>query len=112
MQPDASAPKSRLSLGGEWGAGEAVERLSQLAGEFEQLLKAEPRPVRIAIDLAGVTCLDACGCQLLAVFLGNLERQGVTVELWGTPLEISQQIRLLGFQEALGLAEATEQENP
>jgi anti-anti-sigma regulatory factor len=111
MLPDANTPKSRITLLGEWGTAEALDRLDQLAGESDLLLKAEPRPAGVTIDLAGITSLDACGCQLLAVFLGNLKRHGLTSELWGTPAGICQEIRLLGFQESLGLAEVPEKEN-
>jgi anti-anti-sigma regulatory factor len=110
MQPETS-PKSGVTLMGEWDAAAALERLNQLAGESDLLLKAEPRPERVAIDLTGITCLDACGCQLLAVFLGNLKRHGVTPDLCGTPPEIKEQIRLLGFLEPLGLAEEQQKEN-
>jgi anti-anti-sigma regulatory factor len=111
MQPDGSTPSSRISLLGEWDSGYALVRLSQLASESDLLLQAEPRPERVAIDLSGISCLDACGCQMLAVFLGNLERHGVMPELCGTPAELWEQIRLLGFLEALGLAGAPEKEN-
>ena len=111
MLPDANTPKSRITLLGEWGTAEALDRLDQLAGESDLLLKAEPRPAGVTIDLAGITSLDACGCQLLAVFLGNLKRQGITPELCGSPPELREQIRLLGFLEALGLAEVPEKEN-
>jgi len=111
MQQDASAPGSGLSLRGEWGTSEAVERQSQLTGDFNLLLQAEPRPGRIEIDLAGITSLDACGCQLLAVFLGNLERHGVASELCGIPPEIRAQINLLGFSGVFAPCAAREKEN-
>jgi anti-anti-sigma regulatory factor len=111
MLLDASTSQSRVTLLGDWGTAEALERLDQLAGESDLLLKAEPRPAGVTIDLAGITSLDACGCQLLAVFLGNLKRHGVAPELCGTSPELREQIRFLGFLEALGLAEVPEKEN-
>ena len=111
MRPDASTLINHVILLGEWSVAEALERLDQLTGEFGLLLEAEPRAERVAIDMAGVTSLDACGCQLLALFLGNLKRHDVRPELCGTSPEMRVQISLLGFLEALGLASEPEKEN-
>jgi anti-anti-sigma regulatory factor len=110
MQLDAN-PSSGVSLPGEWITSAALERLNQLGGELDRLLKTDPRPSRVAIDLAGVKSLDACGCQLLALFLGNLKRYGIEPEPCCIPAELGEQIRLLGFQEVLTPAQAQEKEN-
>jgi anti-anti-sigma regulatory factor len=111
MQRDAGTQACEVSLSGAWDASAALARLSQLEGEFDLLLKDQPRPSEMKIDLSGITLLDACGCQLLAVFLGNLARQGVAPELCLTPPEIREQIRLLGFTEAFSPAPAPQKEN-
>ena len=89
-----------IVLHGTWGISEAVQHLHLLTGELELLLAPDPRPASVAIDLAGVESLDACGCQLLALFLGNLKRHGITPEPRRIPVELFEQIRHLGFADA------------
>ena len=101
MQADFSVPTTRCMLQGEWGVSTAVEQLNLLAGELDLLLEADPKPSRVAIDLAEVTGIDACGCQLLALFAENLKVSGITPELCRVPPEISQHIELLGFSAVL-----------
>jgi anti-anti-sigma regulatory factor len=86
-------------------------RLKLLAGELAQLLEADRRPARAEIDMAGVTSVDACGCQLLAVFLENLIRHGIVPEPCRIPPGIMEQIRLLGFADAFDPSGAPEKEN-
>ena len=95
----SSTPTRGIRLPGEWVTSEAVEHFRLLTGEFDLLLERDPRPCRIEIDVTGVTSLDACGCQLLAVFLGNLKRCGILPETFGVHPEIADQIRLLGFAD-------------
>jgi len=101
MHADISVPTKRCMLQGEWAIGTAVEQLNLLAGELALLLETDPRPSRVAIDLAEVTGMDACGCQLLALFAENLKASGITPELSSVPPEIREHIKLLGFTDAL-----------
>lgn len=70
-----------------------VERLSEVA-------KTEPPLERVTIDLSRVSDIDACGCQLLALFVEHLKRHGVTpATAAGAPL--TERIDLLGFSDLL-----------
>lgn len=100
------------SLQGAWDTARALEGAKFLAGELLLLLEADPRPVRVTLDLAGLTAIDACGCQLLAVFLGNLKRHGITPHPSRIPRGIAEQIRQLGFDEALIGSSAKEKDIP
>ena len=111
MQLDTCSRDGRSALQGEWVTARAIEGLKLLAGELELILGAEPKPSRIAIDLAQLTELDACGCQLLAVYLGNLKRHGIATEPCRIPPRLWEQIRLLGFADAFAGAGVPEKEH-
>jgi anti-anti-sigma regulatory factor len=111
MQETNSTPIKGTRLQGEWVTSEVAERLRLLAKEFDLLLAEDPRPASFAMDMAGITSLDACCCQLLAVFLGNLKRIGVTPELGDISPEMSAQISLLGFDEAFAPSGGPVKEN-
>jgi len=89
----------------------AAQRLKLLAGELAQLLAADPRPVRAEIRLAEVTGVDACGCQLLSVFLENLKRHGITPAPGFIPPEVMEKIRLLGFADSFAATDSPGKEN-
>ena len=81
---------------------EAGERLELLAGELARQLEIEPRPARAGIDLAGMTEVDACGCQLLALFFEKLKGHGISPEPCGISPQLGETICLLGFAETFG----------
>lgn len=108
MQLDSSVPARRTTLQGEWDIGVAVERLKFLSGELDLLLAADPRQSRLEIDLAQVTGIDACGCQLLAVFVAKLKRHGIAALPCGIPPEIMAEPSLLGFAGALAVSDRIE----
>ena len=110
MQVDFPAPTKRITLQGEWTVSEAVERQVMLVGELESLLEADPGGSRVAIDLNEVTGIDACGCQLLAVFLEDLRSRGIVPEPCNIPPEIRGTIDLLGFAASLAASQATEKD--
>lgn len=98
----------RATLEGEWSMDKAADLRQQLTVKLRQLLEATPRPDRVEVDLDGVSDLDACGCQLLLVFLENLKRQGIAAVPLGIPQQIIAKIELLGFSEALFPSEQKE----
>jgi anti-anti-sigma regulatory factor len=66
-----------------------VCRLKELVGQkFET----------VELDLRQVEHIDACGCQLLALFLEHLRRHGIMPTACLGP-EVAAQISLLGFSE-------------
>lgn len=110
MQIDSAVP-GRIALQGEWTMNGAAQRLELLAEQFTLLLAEEPRAARAEIDLSGMTGLDACGCQLLAVFLEQLKGHGILPEATGLPPLILEEIQLLGFAEAFAVSGAPGQES-
>jgi anti-anti-sigma regulatory factor len=81
-----------------------VSELLELAkGELARVLDAGSRPAAVRLDLSGVTELDACGCQLLAVLVDNLVRRGIATFPCGYSAEVGRSVEVLGFAEALGL---------
>ena len=106
-----SSPPARVQLHGQWTMNEASERHQLLAGELAGLLEAKPRPGCAQIDLGEVTGVDACGCQLLTVFLAQLHRHGIACEACGIPQQVAETISLLGFSDAWAMFAAPEKEN-
>ncbi|MBU5614656.1 STAS domain-containing protein [Geomonas azotofigens] len=54
-----------------------------------------------SIDLSRVDDIDACGCQLLALFLESVKRRGSTPVIVATPAALSERIEALGFRDLL-----------
>ena len=102
----------RIHLAGDWSMSGVAERFPPLARYFTGVVDADTtgdqplRPVdpTAEIDLAGVTNLDACGCQLLALLLGNLNRNGINAQLTNLPEACRATIQSLGFDRALHLS--------
>jgi anti-anti-sigma regulatory factor len=111
MHPDTTTPMNKIMLQGAWSIGEAAERLRFLAGEFDLLLVQHPKSAAVEIDFAEIESIDACGCQLLAVFLENLKRQNFVPQALRVPPEISEEIRLLGFLDAFAHSTDAEKDN-
>jgi anti-anti-sigma regulatory factor len=97
MQQMTSAASWRVILQGGWTMNEAAERQKFLVDELCRCLGADPRPARGMVDLSGVTEIDACGCQLLALFLEHLKEHGIALEPCCIPPELEDTISLLGF---------------
>ena len=108
MQRTTSDP-TRVMLHGEWTMNEASERLKFLVDELNLRLEGKPRPDRAAIDLAGVTEVDACGCQLLALFLEHLKGHGIIPEPGGITPQVSEMIQLLGCAAAFAASSVPEE---
>ena len=66
-----------IILEGAWSIDQAACNKILLACRLAQLLELEPEPDRVEMDLSEISDLDACGCQLLVVFLENLKRRGI-----------------------------------
>lgn len=72
----------------------------------EVLSGAATAPPRdFEIDMTRVDDIDACGCQLLALFVEHLKRRGAEPLACGASGEVREKIRALGFDpETLGPA--------
>jgi len=56
------------------------------------------------LDLTGVTDIDACGCQLLALFLNGLQKNNISAQLSNIPDTIRSKIHFLGFDSEFNLS--------
>jgi anti-anti-sigma regulatory factor len=90
-----------ITLQGEWTLENAADIRTVLAAKLASLQEVEERPDSVELQMAEMTGIDACGCQLLAIFLGNLRRDGITP----LPCEMTEQVReriaVLGFSTLL-----------
>jgi anti-anti-sigma regulatory factor len=96
---DATSP-FRVVLNGEWTMQQAGDLRELLRETLADLHTLDPRPTTAELDLAEISDLDACGCQLLAIFLENLRRLGVAPLPYGTSAELLEKITVLGFAGA------------
>ncbi|WP_224985073.1 STAS domain-containing protein [Geomonas agri] len=81
-----------------------VERAGELHQFLVERLDGVPEQAgQSTIDLSRVDDIDACGCQLLALFLENLKRRGTTPVLAAAPAAVRDRINTLGFGDLLAL---------
>lgn len=100
MQQVTSAP-GRVVLHGAWTMNEAAEGLRAVSAALADQREAAPKPAAVEVDLSGVSGLDACGCQLLGVFLENLKAAGLVPAPHRLQPALLDTIRLLGFADLL-----------
>lgn len=93
-----SADACRVKLEGEWGMDQAGALKNLLADRLAGIRRAAGTSAEI--DLTALTALDACCCQLMAVFLDNMRRRGIVPVFTGMPEQVEETIALLGFSEA------------
>lgn len=107
-----TAEAFKLYLEGDWsmsGVAECfpllVKHLSALSDSqsCEGLKKCDS--IGLAeIDLAGINALDACGCQLLSLFVRDLGQCGLTPIITNIPETFRKKIHLLGFDREFNLS--------
>lgn len=91
-----SETKQEITLRGGWTVGRAGAKLEQFRAQLSALGEpAAPQPVRLALE--GADEIDPCGCQLLALFLVELQRRGFEVAALRLPEPIRQGIERFGF---------------
>lgn len=97
---------SRIRLDGDWSMAGVADKFSALSKFLVRLLNPQTSPKNITpeIDLAGVTDFDACGCQLLALFVRSLRQNGIRVQLSNLPDSFKSKIHYLGFDHELNLS--------
>jgi ABC-type transporter Mla MlaB component len=70
-------------------------------GQSEALAGGREQNAPVEIDMTGVQELDACGCQLLAVFLNNLRQRGTSVCSFKLDDAHRMKIHNLGFDDEI-----------
>lgn len=102
----------RINLDGDWSMSGVAERFPLLAQHISVLsdsrmserLQQCPSPSLPEIDLAGVEALDACGCQLLALFIRKLRQCGIPPLVINIPDTFRSKIHFLGFGHEFNLS--------
>lgn len=112
MSAATAGSSHRMTLEGEWVLETADQQIKDLAERLAKLLHCEPRPCQVEVDLAGIAEIDACGCQMLALFLAHLTRHGVTPLPCGSSTDVKDKLVLLGFSGVLNGAVSTEEGAP
>lgn len=113
--PTNTTEAIRLCLAGDWTVSGVAEQFPLLANHLAHLSvihspdKQQTCTAQIVpeMDLAGITALDACGCQLLARFIRSLQQGGVSPLIHNVPDGFIAKIRLLGFERELNLSGET-----
>jgi ABC-type transporter Mla MlaB component len=98
-------PANKFILKGDFSVGGVNEQMpfliQHLAFETAAMPNRVDRNHSYTLDLSGVQVLDACGCQLLAIFLRALRKQGIEMFSFVLNDYYRKQIQLLGFDEAI-----------
>lgn len=94
-----------VNLEGGWFMDQAVDLQKLLIEKLAEVSEGASGSDRLEIDMAGIADLDACCCQLLAVFLENLKRRGSAPVCCGISQQLQDKITLLGFSPAFSSAE-------
>jgi len=89
-----------IVLAGDWSVAGVADRLTSLQKQ-RPTAKGSGGGDELVIDVGGIDAIDACGCQLLALWLRHLRREGLAPRLANSNSELSCYIRLLGFAEEL-----------
>jgi anti-anti-sigma regulatory factor len=110
--PKKTSAAFKLSLAGDWSIGGVADQLPVLTHTLASLLQSQDPKKKHAseaqsnpeIDLAKVTALDACGCQLLVCFHRTLQQYGISLRLSNIPDGFMTKIRQLGFGRDFNLS--------
>lgn len=95
----------RIKLIGDWSITGVTNQLKSLTEHLAKLPSASAAATDAKcavkspseIDMGEIDAFDACGCQLLTVFLRHLRLLGYTPQLVNTPAELADHIITLGF---------------
>ena len=102
----------RIKLDGDWSMSGVAAQFPLLADCLVHLTDADaaggkgkgPSDILPEIDLAEVTDFDACGCQLMALFIHNLRQNGISAQLINIPESFRSKIHFLGFDNELNIS--------
>ncbi|MHB8121008.1 MAG: STAS domain-containing protein [Desulfuromonadaceae bacterium] len=100
-----------IHLDGDWSMSAVAEKIPVLVEGFVRVTGTVaaagqhqcPTDTVPEIDMAGVTDFDACGCQLLALFVCNLKQKGFSTQVINIPDALRSRIHFLGFDKELNL---------
>ncbi|MSN24614.1 MAG: STAS domain-containing protein [Geobacter sp.] len=101
----------KICLDGDWSMNGVRDKFPVLAKILDSFSGADnsdeqqknSSEVSPEIDLSGVTDFDACGCQLLALFIRKLNQGGFTARLINLSDTFKSKIHSLGFDRELNL---------
>lgn len=108
---DDMSERTRIYLAGDWSMDGVTKQMPQLVEQLASLsgictdekLPTNAHHDQSEVDLTRIEKLDACGCQLLAVFLRALQLGGIKPLLNDMPDDIKEKIQFLGFANELEL---------
>ncbi|ACH38068.1 hypothetical protein Gbem_1047 [Citrifermentans bemidjiense Bem] len=92
---------NHITFQGSCSREEAAELHRALVCRLTELV--ERKAEQAELDLRQVDRIDACGCQLLALFLEDLRRHGITPAACQLGPELAAQVSLLGFSETFSV---------
>lgn len=99
MSKKVFANDANVTLKGPLTLEQAGELHRFLVERLDALAQLRPTPDRVSIDLSGASDVDACGCQLLTLFVAHLARLGsVATVSAGAPDELRERMGRLGFE--------------
>jgi|WetSurMetagenome_2_1015567.scaffolds.fasta_scaffold1874095_1 anti-anti-sigma regulatory factor len=95
----------RLTLSGDFSITGVNDQLPSLVEHLAMMAELAPGSFSAAhsyeIDLSEIQALDSCGCQLLAIFFGNLRRGGAARFSLKLGQEHREKIHLYGFDKEI-----------
>lgn len=102
----------KICLDGDWSMNGVAETFPNLTNFLAGILGTEASvglqkclpDYSPEIDLTGITNFDACGCQLLALFVRSLKESGVSIHLIKMNDALRSKIEFLGFGRELNLS--------
>lgn len=102
--PEQDDTATRIPLDGNWTIAGIAGRQIELAAHLEILHAGREHtvaPPYSEICVGGMESIDACGCQLLVVFLRYMRQSGLVPAIVNIPEHIRSTVAKLGFKEEL-----------
>ena len=107
------SPTATLTLSGDYSIAGVSEQLPVLQQHLKETAaateKAGNKALPCHIDLSDLQALEACGCQLLAIFLHKLRAKGLADFSFTMDEFQREQIHLFGFHTAIFTGDGHEQ---
>lgn len=103
-----------LTLAGDWSVAGIADQWAQVSNYLSRMKQqispaaSEATDQPLLLDMSGIETLDACGCQLLAIFVRDMQEIGIATSLSAMPEPIRCIINTLGFTHYFQCPEADE----